>query len=296
MTMPGAQADGGEGPLAIICGGGSLPHAVAKAVTARGRAVILFALRGFADPEQMAGYPHHWMGLGKYGAYRRLFRQHGCRDVVFIGSVIRPRLRYSEFDWATLMLVPRLLAMFRGGDDHLLSGLLRIWEQDGFRVLGAHEVAPEITVPEGCLGCFKPSERDRRDILRGMEVIAAIGPFDVGQAVVVANNHVLAVEGIEGTDQMLVRIADLRKAKKIRAPDGIGVLVKAPKPHQDRRIDLPSIGPQTIDGIVAARLAGIAVVAGETVIADAARVAEAADRAGIFVVGLPASGRRGVPT
>jgi DUF1009 family protein len=196
-----------------------------------------------------------------------------------------------EFDWATLMLVPRLLAVFRGGDNHLLSGLLRIWEQDGFRVLGAHVVAPEITVPEGCLGRFKPTERDHHDIHHGMAVIAAIGPFDVGQAVVVANNHVFAVEGIEGTDLMLERIADLRRARKIRAPEGIGVLVKAPKPQQDRRVDLPSIGPTTIDGIVQARLAGIAVVAGETVIADAARVIEAADRAGVFVVGLPPSDR-----
>jgi DUF1009 family protein len=257
--------------------------------------VILFALRGFADPVQIAGYPHHWMAFGKYGAFRRLFRHHGCRDVVFIGSVIRPRIRQFKFDWPTLMLVPRLMAIFRGGDDHLLSGLLRIWEQDGFRVLGAHEVAPEITVPEGCLGRFKPSERDRRDILRGMEVVVAIGPFDVGQAVIVANRHVLAVEGIEGTDQMLVRIADLRSRKRIRAPAGIGVMVKAPKPHQDRRVDLPSIGPQTIDGIVAAGLAGIAVVAGETIIADAARVVETADRAGVFVVGLPPPDR-GAPT
>src|SRR3977135_1101227 len=144
MTMSGAQTEGGEGPLAIICGGGSLPHAVAKAVTARGRAVILFALRGFADPVQVAGYPHHWMAFGKYGAFRRLFRHHGCRDVVFIGSVIRPRIRQFKFDWATLMLVPRLMAIFRGGDDHLLSGLLRIWEQDGFRVLGGHVVVPAL--------------------------------------------------------------------------------------------------------------------------------------------------------
>src|SRR4051812_32818928 len=232
MTTTGVPAERGQEPLAIICGGGSLANAVAKAVTGHGRPVLLFALRGFADPEQIAGFPHQWIGIGKYGTFRRLLERQGCRDIVFIGSVVRPSLRQLEFDWATLMLVPRLMGMFRGGDNHLLSGLLRILEQDGFRVLGAHEVAPEITVPEGCLGRFVPSERDRSDIVRGMAMIAAIGPFDVGQAVVVANYHVLAVEGIEGTDQMLERIADLRRRNRIRVPEGTGVLVKAPKPHQ----------------------------------------------------------------
>jgi DUF1009 family protein len=122
-------------------------------------------------------------------------------------------------------------------------------------------------------------------------LIAAIGTFDVGQAAVVANNHVLAVEAIEGTDQMLSRIAELRRLGRIRTPEGTGVLIKAPKPTQERRIDLPSIGPQTIEGIVHARLAGIAVVANETVIAEPERVAAAADRAGVFVVGVPAARR-----
>jgi len=292
MTMPDAQAGLSEGPLAIICGGGSLPKAVARAVMARGRRVVLFPLLGFAEPEEIAEFPHHWMGIGKYGAFRRLVEREGCRDIVFIGNVVRPNLRQIRLDWATLMLVPRLFGMFRGGDNHILSGLLRIVEQDGFRVVGAHEVAPEILVPEGVLGRCVPSERDQRDIGRGMDVIAAIGPFDVGQAVVVANNHVLAVEGIEGTDGMLARIVELRRSNRIRSPEGTGVLVKAPKPLQDRRIDLPSIGPKTIDGIVASRLAGIAVLAGETIIADPEFVADAADRAGVFVVGLPSLRRR----
>jgi UDP-2,3-diacylglucosamine hydrolase len=286
MESRASGTDKQAGPLAIICGGGSLPHAVAKAVTGRGRPVALLALRGFADEAQVAQFPHHWIGLGQYGAVRRLLKQEACRDVVFIGSLVRPSLRQLQFDWATVMLIPRLLRMFRGGDNRILSGVLRLFEQDGFRVLGAHEVAPEIMVPEGSLGRVMPSERDLSDILLGMDLIAAIGPFDVGQAVVVANNHVLAVEGIEGTDQMLARVAELRRTRRIRAPEGIGVLIKAAKPNQDRRVDLPSIGPHTIEGIVRARLAGVAVVAGETIIAEPARVADAADQAGIFAIGV----------
>jgi DUF1009 family protein len=280
--------DSGEGPLAILCGGGSLPFVVADSAARRGRRVVLFALRGFADPERVAAYPHHWMSLGQASWFYRELDKEGCRDIVIIGSVVRPALRQLRFDLGTLRLVRRLVPLFRGGDNHLLSGLVRIIEEDGYRVLGAHEVAPDILVPEGALGRCKPSDRDQADIGRGLALIAAIGTFDIGQAAVVANNHVLAVEAIEGTDQMLSRIADLRRLGRIRTPDGTGVLIKAPKPAQEQRIDLPSIGPQTIEGIIHARLAGLAVVANETIIAEPERVAEAADRAGVFVVGVPA--------
>jgi DUF1009 family protein len=121
-----------------------------------------------------------------------------------------------------------------------------------------------------------------------LDYLHATGTFDVGQAVVVAGKHVLAVEAAEGTDQMLTRVGELRASGRVRSPSGRGVLVKAPKRIQDRRFDLPSIGPRTVDGVVRAGLAGIAVVAGETVVAEPARLVEAADGAKIFVVGVPA--------
>jgi DUF1009 family protein len=188
--------------------------------------------------------------------------------------------------------LPRIIAMFRGGDDHLLSAIGRILEDNGFRLLGAHEVAPEILMPQGAIGRREPSARDRADIARGVEVLSAIGPFDVGQAVVVADNHVLAVEAAEGTDHMLARIADLRSQGRVRSPAGTGVLVKVPKPAQDRRFDLPTIGPQTVAGAARAGLAGIAVMAGSAVIAEAAQVAAAADAADIFVAGIAPDGHR----
>ena len=187
-----------------------------------------------------------------------------------------------------LMLMPRIAAAFRGGDDHLLSGIARLFEREGFRLLGAHEVAPEILVPEGTLGRVPASERDRADIALGFDYLRATGGFDVGQAVVVAGKHVLAVEAAEGTDDMLARVAQMRANGRVRAPAGTGVLVKAPKPGQDQRFDLPSIGPQTVEGVARARLAGIAVVAGSTIIAKPERLISAADHANIFVIGAPA--------
>ena len=158
----------------------------------------------------------------------------------------------------------------------------------GFRLLGAHEVAPDILVPEGALGRAQPSERDHADIALGLDYLRAAGQFDIGQAVVVAGRHVLAVEAAEGTDAMLARVAEMRANGRVRAPRGTGVLVKAPKPAQDRRFDLPSIGPRTVEGVARAGLAGIAVVAGSTIVAEPEQLVTAADRAKIFVVGVPA--------
>jgi DUF1009 family protein len=204
---------------------------------------------------------------------------------VIIGHTIRPAIRELRFDWLTLRLLPRIIRLFNGGDDKLLSGIATIVEEQGFRLIGAHELAPEILLGEGPLGLMKPSQAQEQDIVRGFELIAAIARFDVGQAAVVANNRVLAVEAAEGTDHMLDRIAALRAEGRIRIPEHTGVLVKSPKPGQDRRLDLPSLGPRTVEKAANAKLAGIAVAAGEAVIAEPTRAAEAADRAGIFVVG-----------
>jgi len=285
--MSAAEAVSQEPPLAMICGGGSLPLSVADSVAARGRKVLLFPLRGFAKPADFAGREHRWVHLGQFGTVARIARDNGCRDIVCLGSVVRPSLWQLRPDLFTLKVLPQVAKAFRGGDNHLLTSVGRVIESYGFRFLGAQEVAPEILVRQGTLGRAVPSERDRADMALGFDYLGAAGPFDVGQAVVVANRHVLAVEAAEGTDQMLARVAQLRASGRIRA-SGAGVLVKAAKPKQDRRFDLPSIGPSTIEGAARAGLAGVAVAAGETVIAEPERLVAAADAAGIFVIGEPA--------
>jgi DUF1009 family protein len=278
----------GQSPLALICGAGSLPLAVADYVAARGRPVLLFPLQGIARPEDYANRPHTWVRLAMFGAFARVARAAGCHELVMIGSLVRPSFWQVRFDLTTLMLLPRIAAAFHGGDDHILSSGVKLIEEQGFRVLGAHEVAPEILVPEGPLTRAQPSERDRADIALGLDYLRATGPFDVGQAVVVSGKHVQAVEAAEGTDGMLNRIAELRASGRVRTPAGSGVLVKAPKLGQDLRFDMPSIGPRTVEGVVHAGLAGIAVVAGSTVVAESEQLIAAADRAKIFVVGTPA--------
>jgi hypothetical protein len=273
-------------PIAIICGGGSFPAAVADAITRRGRKPVMFGLKGWADPKVIERYAHHWIPIGQAGRFFRLAQAEQCREVLFIGTVLRPPITQIRLDWQTIRLMPHVARSFRGGDDTLLSGIAKIAERGGLRVIGVDEVAPEVMVPEGVLGRCRPSPRDEADIARALALIAALGPFDVGQAAVVADNHVLAVEAAEGTDNLLVRLAELRRQGRVSTRSGVGVLVKAPKPGQDRRFDLPSIGPRTIENAARAGLAGIAVTAGSTIIAEPEEVTSAANRAKIFFVGV----------
>jgi UDP-2,3-diacylglucosamine hydrolase len=271
-------------PLAIICGGGSLPPAVAGAARRQGRGVVLFPLRGWADTGWVAAYPHHWVRIGQIGRFCRSARREGCRDVVFIGSIVRPSLWQIWPDLTTMRLMPRIIAIYRGGDDHLLSGLAKIFEDLGFRPVGAHEIAPELLLAEGPAGRFQPGEGNLADIALGLDLLRTLGRFDIGQATIIADGHVLAVEAAGGTDEMLAEVAELRRKGRIRSSGG--VLVKAPKPGQDRRLDLPTIGPKTVAGAVRAGLAGIAVIAGAAMIAEPEQLTQAADRERIFIVGV----------
>ncbi len=278
------------GPLAVICGGGSLPFAVADAVTKRGRRAVLFAIQGWADPERIAAYPHHWASFGRFGWFCRVARAEGCRDVVFIGSLVRPPIWQLRPDLKTLRLLPRIFRIFRGGDDHLLSGIASIFEEHGFRLMGAHEIAPEILMPEGALGREHPSRRDLADIAKGLALLNATSSFDIGQAAVVADGRVIAIEAAEGTDAMLSRVAQLRRSGQLEQVSRRGVLIKAAKLEQDRRLDLPSIGPQTVEGAKRAGLAGIAATAGSTIVANPDRIGATADHERLFVVGVRETG------
>ena len=275
-------------PIGLIAAGGVMPFAVADSLTARGINPVLFALRGACDPVRVERFRHHWISIGQLGKAARLFRAENCRDLVFIGTLVRPALSEVRLDWGTLRVIGRVWAAFRGGDDHLLSGIGRILEQDGFRMVGIKDVAPDLLMPEGCLTLKAPDEKAAADIARGRELLRALSPFDIGQATVVIDGHVVGVEDIEGTDGLLARVARLRAEGRIRARTARGVLVKAPKSGQDLRFDLPTMGPRTVEGAAAAKLAGIAIVAGNTIVVEPQAVIEAADAAGLFVTGLSA--------
>jgi DUF1009 family protein len=279
-------AAGIASPIGIIAGGGSLPFAVADSLIARNGKPVLFALRGFCDAAQVGRFHHHWISIGQFGALKKLLRAERCETLVFIGSLVRPALSEIRLDLGTLRVMPSVIRAYRGGDDHLLTRVGRIFEQHGFRLVGIRDVAPDVLMPEGTLTRLRPDAQALVDIAKGREVVAALSSFDIGQGCVVIDGHVVAVEGIEGTDAMLARVARLRDGGVIRAGAGRGVLVKAAKRGQDLRFDLPTIGPDTVKEALAARLAGVAIVAGNAIVAEPQAMIAAADKAGLFIEGL----------
>jgi UDP-2,3-diacylglucosamine hydrolase len=266
--------------LGILAGGGTLPGRVAAAAAASGRPVFLVGLEGYADPAVLAPWPHQILRMGAVGSILSALRAQNCRDLVLIGTVRRPSLFDLRPDAEGTRVGLRIGRAAFAGDDGLLAAVIKVLGEEGFRVLGAHEILNEVTAPAGVLGLVAPDAQAMGDIARGVRVARALGAVDVGQGCVVQEGLVLAVEAIEGTDAMLARCGHLA-----RQAAG-GVLVKLVKPGQDRRADLPTIGVETVRGATAAGLRGIAFEAGGTLLPDRAATIAAADKAGIFLLGL----------
>ena len=240
----------------------------------------MVGLEGFADPAQLASFPHDFARIGAAGRILALLRQAGAQDLVLVGPIRRPSLLDLRPDADGARLLGRIGRAAFAGDDGLLAAVIRVLGEEGFRVLGAHEVLREALVPPGLLTRTAPDAAAMADIARGIAVTLALGRVDVGQGCVVQQGLVLAVEAIEGTDAMLARAGSLRR-------DGPGgVLVKLVKPGQDRRADLPTIGLTTVHGAAAAGLAGIAFDAGGTLFAERADAIAEADARGLFLLGL----------
>ncbi len=271
-----------SGPtLGILAGGGPLPGRVAAAAEAAGRGVFIVGLEGFASKAVLAPYPHAFSRMGAAGRILELLRANACADIVMIGPVRRPGLLDLRPDATGLRLMGRVgRSVFGGGDDTLLAAVVKVLSEEGFRVIGAHDVLTEALAPSGLLSATAPDAQAMTDIARGVTVARALGAVDVGQCCVVQQGLVLAVEAIEGTDAMLARAAAL-----CRTGPG-GVLVKLCKPGQERRADLPTIGATTIANAAAAGLRGIAFEAGGTLLADRNASIAAADRAGVFLIGI----------
>ena len=273
------------GKLGLIAGGGDLPVVLADLCRSTARPYLVLRLRGFADPV-LDAHPGIDVGMAELGRQIDVLHREGCEAVCFAGVVQRPDFNKLRPDLRGLRSLPGAIAAAAKGDDALLRFLIKEFEQEGFKVEGAQEVASGLTLPAGALGSVSPGAEHQEDILLAVKVAKAIGMLDVGQGAVAAKGVVLAVEAQEGTDAMLRRCAGL--PPELRGdPDGrSGVLAKWPKPIQERRIDLPTIGPATVEAAAAAGLAGIVGEAGATLVMDRAGLIAKADRLGLFVLGL----------
>lgn len=266
--------------LGIIAGGGQLPARVAAAARDAGRDVFIVGLEGFADRAALAPWPHEIARIGAAGRILALLRANKCQDVVMIGPVRRPSILDLRPDGDGARILARIGRAAFAGDDGILAALIRVLGEEGFRVVGAHEVLGDVTAQAGVLTRAQADATALADVERGVQVLRRLGAADVGQACVVQQGLVLAVEAIEGTDAMLERAGALRR-------DGPGgVLVKLLKPGQDRRADLPTLGPVTVRNAARAGLRGLAFEAGSTILAEREAAVAAADVAGLFLLGL----------
>ncbi len=272
--------------LGILAGGGAAPRRLLQLLRQTGRPYFLICLQGQADDDLGTGEPHCWLPLGAGERAMQQLRAAGASELVFIGKVRRPSLFELRPDAFTLQKLAQI-GFAALGDDGLLRGVSKIFADEGFRVVAIQDLFTQFLTPSGQLGRVAPSAQDMQDIARGAQVARQLGLVDVGQAVVVQHGMVLGVEAIEGTDALIARAGTLKRA------GGGGVLVKLCKPQQDRRLDLPAIGPDTMKAIAAAGLAGVAAEAGASLFLEPETALQLADAAGIFVLGYQASAAAG---
>jgi DUF1009 family protein len=272
--------------IGILAGGGRLPLMIAESVAARGESVHIIAIVGEADPA-IARFPHTWVNWGQIGRMVATLRAEGADQLVIAGGVKRPDLWRIRPDVGFFMNLPQIVSLLAGGDDSVLTRVVRFFEAKGLSIRGVHEVAPDLLAGAGRLGGVALGRKDCADAELGFAVRQALGAVDAGQAVVVAQGEVLAIEGAEGTDAMLQRVAALPGRRALGAR--CGVLAKGPKPGQELRVDMPAIGPRTIEQAVAAKLAGVVVEAGAVLILDRDEAIRAANAAGCAVQGLELS-------
>lgn len=274
------------GRVALLGGTGALPRALAAALEGRGAAPLVVRFDWTAEP---------WGGPGEVlparlehlGALLAALRERGCDRVVMAGGMRRPRLDPAAGDAAFRAAAPRIAAALRAGDDAALRLVAGLFEEAGLALLSAQEIAPELLAGAGALGAHGPGPADLADIARARALAEALGAQDVGQGAVVAQGLCLGLETVQGTDALLAFVAETAAPFRPDPAGARGVLWKGPKPGQDRRFDLPAIGPETVRGAVRAGLAGLAVAAQGALVLERAETVALADTAGLFLWGAP---------
>lgn len=271
---------------AIVAGNGVLPHLLGKAMQASGEGFLVAQAAG-TEPPLEESWRRETFHVERLAVFLEHLADLGVGRVVFAGATRRTALDPSLVDPKTATWLPRLVTQFQKGDDSFLRTVIALFEEAGFTVVGAHDVAPDLLAPAGVLTKAQPDDVARGDAARAATLAGLLGQQDVGQGAVVAEGQCLALETLPGTDAMLQFVAQVRAARPDFGPGG-GVFYKAPKPNQDRRIDLPAIGPSTVEGCVRAGLRGIVYEPGGVLLLDREKLLHAADAAGMFLWGREA--------
>lgn len=279
-----------DAKVGIIAGGGSLPVEIARALARQGKLPFIVMAAGEVDRiADFEAYEQATLKLEDVGSLLPILKRHHVTHLVTAGHITRrPRLSAMRLNLGLLAWLPSLFVGVTRGDDTVLKLFVRRIERSGIKVVGAHEIVPELVAAEGLLTKAAPRKADWRDIEAAHAAAKAIGALDIGQAAVAVGGRAIALEGVEGTDGLLERTRELRGHGRL-AGRTRGVLVKCAKPGQELRADLPSIGPLTVEAAHAAGLAGIAVEAGRSLVLEGPATIERANALGLFVIGLPAA-------
>tara|TARA_R110000868_G_scaffold10313_8_gene50580 strand:- start:1379 stop:2200 length:822 start_codon:yes stop_codon:yes gene_type:complete len=267
--------------LGVIAGGGALPGQVISACRETGRDFFVLAFEGSADPAILGDAPVQWIRMSGLSKAFESARREGVEELVLVGKIPRPSVFELMRDARSAKFLAKVGTRMLG-DDNILSAVVReIEEAEGFRVIGPEVILDNIMATAGCYGAVEPNADEMDDIRRGMDVLRTMGPLDIGQGVVVQNGMILGVEAAEGTDRLIERCAEF-----VNRETAGGVFVKAAKPSQDRRIDLPAVGSSTMNRAIRAGLRGIAIEAGGALVVDRQAMVDAADAAGVFLFGI----------
>jgi UDP-2,3-diacylglucosamine hydrolase len=271
--------------LGLIAGRGDLPATVLKAAKEKNIPCFVLAFKGDTDAALCGDTPHQWLPIEEIARTIEIFKEHNVKHVVMAGKLSRPPLKALQPPALAAKIVAKLGRALFSGDDALFKAIVSLFEEEGFTVLGADQITGDVLCPEGILTKATPDRQARQDIDRGIKLAKQIGQLDIGQAIIIKHGQVLGVEALEGTDRLIERCKDLGE----REPGG--VLIKAKKPGQERRIDLPAIGPETINQLAAAGFAGVAIEAGNALIINRAETIARANENGLFILGFFSDGK-----
>jgi len=275
-----------SGPIVILAGAGRLPALLADELQRSRRPFRILAFRGFAerDVRQRADAVVDLLDVSRALA---AIGRWGATLVTLAGAVSRPNPSAALGAFAYFRNRRELDDILSAGDDHLLRGVVRLMEGRGLGVVGVGDLAPGLLARAGAYGRIEPKPDDMASIAMGLSLLRDLSPYDVGQATVVAASRVIAVEGPEGTDRMLDRVARFSSRWPLRRRATVaGVLVKTAKRGQDTRVDLPAVGPRTIERAARAGLQGVAIGAGDTLVLDEPATIRMADRLGLYLIGV----------
>ena len=270
--------------IAIFTGRGALPKELATGIIRKGNPPLLIGIENEHE-SWIKKHKHAILTWGQFGKLFKLLKQNNINGIIFAGALNRPNIKLSSLDWGGIKTIPQILAYSWGGDNTLLSGVITLFEGHNITVVAPHEVLPELLAPAGLIAGRKPSRKAHLNIAKAVEACDAIGRLDIGQAAIAVGGRVVALEGVEGTDGMLKRTSQMRKSGRLYEDGCHGVLAKMMKPHQEMRIDLPAIGPETIKSAAKAELKGIVLHANHSLILSKEETLSEANRAGMFIFG-----------